>query len=80
MENNEPELKNQYDSIRNLMKLNYNLRTKLINNTKIARQLLNSTLKSKDILMKRLDIASKDHQSDGMPTKLYDFIAQEKIH
>lgn len=72
------DLRSQYDQARSLMKLNQQLRVRLIQQTKAARQILSQTLKQKEKLLQRLEISAKDFQSDVLPRRVYDFIAHER--
>jgi hypothetical protein len=54
------DLRSQYDQARSLMKLNQQLRQRLIQQTKVARQILSQTLRQKEKLVQRLEISAKD--------------------
>lgn len=60
------------------MKLNQQLRLRLIQQTKAARQTLVQTLRQKEKLVQRLEISAKDFQSDVLPLRVFDFIAHER--
>jgi hypothetical protein len=72
------DLKSQYDQARTLMKLNQQLRQRLIYQAKSARLLLLQTMKQKEKLVQRLEIQAKDFQSDVIPQRVFDFIAHDK--
>ena len=72
------DLRSQYDQARTLMKLNQQLRQRLIHQTRSTRQLLQHTLRQREKLIGRLEIASKDVQSDVIPLRAFDFIAHER--
>ena len=72
------DLKSQYDHARLIIKLNQQLRQRLVSSTKQTRQLLNQTLKLKEKVVKRVASSSKDFQGDVLPQKAFDFIRQDK--
>jgi len=60
------------------MKLNQQLRIRLLTQTKQTRQILAQTLRQKDKLVNRLEAQAKDFQSDVIPQRVFDFIAHDK--
>jgi len=68
------DLKTQYDQARLIMKLNQQLRYRLISSSKQTRQLLNQTMRLKDKVVTRIETSSKDFQGDVLPSKAFDFI------
>ena len=72
------DLKNQYDMTRSLMKINQQLRQRLLLNTKMARAALKQALISKEKLVHKIEYTSKELASDVIPDKVFDFIKLEK--
>ena len=72
------DIKGQYDQARVLMKLNQQLRNRLLQQVKQSKQILNQTKRQKDKLVQRLEIQSKDFQSDLIPNRLFDFIKHDR--
>ena len=72
------DLKNQYDQARILMKLNQQLRMKILYSVKTSKTLLNQTQKQKERLVQRLESHARDFQSDVIPKRVFDFIGHER--
>ncbi len=68
------ELKGTYDQARLLMKLNQQLRMKIIHSAKQSKTLLNQTQKQKERLVLRIESHARDFQSDVIPKRVFDFI------
>lgn len=61
-----------------MIELNEQLKERLYQNFKVARQSLAECLKKRQNLLSRLEISAKDHSSDAMPDKLFNFIKFNK--
>jgi hypothetical protein len=72
------DLKGHYDQARILMKLNQQLRMKILYSVKTSKTLLSQTQKQKERLVQRLESHSRDFQSDVIPKRVFDFISHEK--
>lgn len=72
------DLKGHYDQARILMKLNQQLRMKILYSVKTSKTLLSQTQKQKERLVQRLESHARDFQSDVIPKKVFDFISHEK--
>lgn len=72
------DLKSQYDQARLMMKLNQQLRMKILYSVKTSKTLLSQTQKQKERLVQRLESHARDFQSDVIPKRVFDFIGHEK--
>lgn len=72
------DLKGQYDQARLMMKLNQQLRMKILYSVKTSKTLLSQTQKQKERLVQRLESHARDFQSDVIPKRVFDFIGHEK--
>lgn len=60
------------------MKLNQQLRMKILHSIKASRTLLSQTQRQKERLVQRIEAHARDFQSDVVPKRVFDFIGHER--